>query len=365
MTGKRYLPGDPRTQSDHAFTETAASEEAAEERLSWIGTLLRRVRGAPVTTVDRARVLRQAVRDQDLKKVEQMLSSGVDLYEDQEASLPCIATRRQNLELLDLLMRAGVDINQADRRGKTHKSRTPLMEAARRGWKEGVDALIAAKAKFDITDETGATALQLAVRASHLPVVELMLKRGADPNPARALGATLTCLHEAASMEIVRMLVEAGAQVDAPDRQGLTPLHYHARAGRVELVDYLLTLGADPNAPDKTGRTPVFFIGQKGDGLGVLNSLHEAGARFDLADKEENNCAHLICARADQRALFTRLAELAPGLFIKTNHVGETPRSILMVRGYRDLAPNLGVTEDERRARGEFIEPPLQSLKRS
>lgn len=362
MTGKRYLPGDPRTKSDQAFTETVASEETAEEQVGWLGSLLRRVRGVPVSSVDRARVLRQAVRDQDLEKVEQLLSSGVDLYEDQEASLPCIAARRQNLDLLDLLMRAGVDINQADRRGKTHKSRTPLMEAARRGWLEGVDALITAKARFDIADETGATALQLAVRASHLDVVEMMLRRGADPNPPRAQERSLTCLHEAASMPIVRLLIEAAADINAPDRQGLTPLHYHARAGRVELVQYLLTLGADPNLQDKSGRTPVFYIGQKGDGLGVLEALHAAGARLDLADKEENNCAHLICARADQRALFSRLAELAPGLFVGQNHVGETPRSILTMHGYGDLAPKLGLTEEERRRRGEFIEPPVQSL---
>ncbi len=340
MTAKRYLSSEPKTQS-HGFTETMASEDVADEKVSWIGSLLKKVRGAPVTTADKARVLRQAIRDQDLKLVEQMLSSGVDLYEDQEASLPCIATRRQNIALLDLLMRAGVDINQADRRGKTHKSRTPLMEAARRGWYEGVEALIAAKAKFDITDETGATALQLAVRANHTDVVALMLRFGADPNTPTHAKPALACVHEASDVSLMRRLVEYGADIEAVDRQGLTALHYHARAGRVDVVDYLLDLGASPNAPDKSGRTPLFFVGQKGDGLGVLNSLVAADAALNLRDKEDNTCAHLICARADQRDLFIRLYELAPQLFSASNHVGETPASILNVRGYKDLVQEL------------------------
>jgi ankyrin repeat protein len=362
MNGKRYLPGDPRTQSENDFTETAASEEAGEEQVGLFGSLMRRIKGAPITSADKAKALRQAVRDQDIKKVELLLGSGVDLYEDQEASLPCIAARRQNLEMLDLLMRAGVDINQADRRGKAHKSRTPLMEAARRGWIEGIDALLVAKARQDIVDETGATALQLAVRSGRLAAVEHMLRRGADPNSARSLGPTLTCMHEAAFIEMTKLLVEAGAEVDAKDRQGLTPLHYQARAGRLSVIQYLLDLGADPNATDKSGRTPAFFIGQKGDGLGALNLLIAADADLSRVDKEENNCAHLMCARSDQESLFKRLAEAAPGLFAMTNHVGETPRSILTMRGFHTLAGQVGVTTEERRLRGEFIEPPTRSL---
>lgn len=359
---RRYLPGDPHTLSENEFTETEVSEEVSLENVGFLRRAMARLKGEPLTEADRARALRQAIRDQDVNRAENLLSGGVDLFEEQEASLLCIAARRQNLAMVDLLLRAGVDVNQADHRGSRHKSRTPLMEAARRGWTEGVDALLSAGAKTGILDEVGASALHLAVRASRVEVVELLLRNGADPNPPRGKGPTLSCVHEAASLDILRLLIEHGAHPDLPDRAQMTPLHFHARTARLEVLRMLLELGADPNARDKHGRTPAFYIGQKGNGLATLNLLVEHGADLAVRDKENNTCTHLICARADQTALFERLAELCPQNFHTTNHAGETPRDILSVRGHRDLALGLAVTVEERRARGEFIEPEAVTL---
>ena len=59
------------------------------------------------------------------------------------------------------------------------------------------------------------------------------------------------------SPEIVRILVEGGANVNARCIYGLTPLHH---AGSLEIAVFLVEHGADVNARDNYGRTPLHGI---------------------------------------------------------------------------------------------------------
>ena len=358
----RNIFGDPKTQSQ-IDGPSLANDDDEGPKVSWLGKLVRGALHKEVPDHERARELRRAVRSQDLNTAEKLLSEGVGVFEDQEASLGCIATRREDLGMLDLLIRAGVDINQADRRSRDHKSRTPLMEAARKGWEEGVESLLAAKANTEVADETGATALSLAVRGGKVDVVKLLLRAGANPNGTGSIDRPqLTPLHEAANEDLVDVLIAAGAETRVKDRQGFTPLHYHSRAGRISVVKRLLSSGSDINAPDRNFRTPIFMVGQKGDSLGTLDALVAAGADLDVVDREQNTFVHLICARAEDPRVFERLAALRPHFFSKQNHVGESPRDILNVRGFRDIASRLAMTEEDRRRKGEFIQPERKSL---
>lgn len=358
----RNIFGDPKTQSQIDGPSLATDDDEVPN-VSWLGKIVRTITKAQPPDVERARELRRAVRSQDHKTAEKLLSGGVGVYEDQEASLGCIATRRSDREMLDLLIRAGVDINQADRRSRDHKSRTPLMEAARKGWEDGIQLLLDAKANTEVADETGATALCLAVRGGKTASAKKLLEAGANPNGTGGPDhQQMVPLHEAANDEMVEALINAGAYVNAKDRQNFTPLHYHARAGRLSILRRLLAAGADANALDKNNRTPIFMVGQRGDSLGSLNLLIEHGANLDVVDREQNTFIHLICARAEDPKVFELLASLKPLMFSRQNQVGETPRDILSVRGYRDLASRLTMTDDERRRKGDFVAPERRSL---
>jgi len=105
-----------------------------------------------------------------------------------------------------------------------------------------------------------------AVRRGRANVVRLLLERGADPNHVWPMGATL--LHLAANTgnrEIVQILIEAGMDINAPDNDGRTPLHVTVSGFAItkfgfrhnDVLTLLVEHGADLYKRDKNGEAPL------------------------------------------------------------------------------------------------------------
>ena len=73
------------------------------------------------------------------------------------------------------------------------------------------------------------------------------------------------------AIDIVKLRVSQGADVNAGNRTGNTPLHWAAMFGKTDTVKYLLDSGADPDAKNEDGHTPCALAGSHG---------HESLARF-------------------------------------------------------------------------------------
>ena len=90
----------------------------------------------------------------------------------------------------------------------------------------------------------------------HTEIVQILIKDGADPNETDEKGRT--ALHWAIAnnddLALLRVLLEAGADLDAQDAWRETPLHL---AQSEEAYDLLIEMGADPNINDMAGHTPV------------------------------------------------------------------------------------------------------------
>ncbi len=102
-------------------------------------------------------------------------------------------------------------------------------------------------------DDSGQTALWLAVSEKNGDSLKALIAGGAKPDaknaPAMAYGRTLVAAAvDANDAGIVRMLVEAGADVKKGNDYGMTPLHEAARQGQLEVTEILLKAGADPNS---------------------------------------------------------------------------------------------------------------------
>lgn len=111
------------------------------------------------------------------------------------------------------------------------------------------------------------TALHRAIKKRYADLVRLLLERGADVNAATSLGETP--LHTAAlhgrPVEAA-LLLERGANPNARLSNGMTPLHWAAQRGYSEFVSLLLERSADARSRDKGGRTPLDWARLKGHG---------------------------------------------------------------------------------------------------
>jgi ankyrin repeat protein len=83
----------------------------------------------------------------------------------------------------------------------------------------------------------------------------------------------------------VRHLIEGGADLNAHDDNGWSPLHFAAQAGSVAIADLLLRAGAHVNASDSNGNTPLSnaVFSYRGDGE-VIQLLRAAGADPSLSN---------------------------------------------------------------------------------
>lgn len=93
------------------------------------------------------------------------------------------AARDGDLETVQRLIEAGVDVDARDRYGQT-----ALMRAAHGGHRAVVERLVARGAELDVTAKFNLTALMLAVIAGHAAVVRVLAAAGADPS-VRGRGA--------------------------------------------------------------------------------------------------------------------------------------------------------------------------------
>jgi ankyrin repeat protein len=175
-----------------------------------------------------------------------------------------IAVENGQKGVIRILLDAGIDV---DVRDEVNLMRTALHFAAMKGLDEVVCLLLDRGASLEAKDGYNLTALTCARLTGQQRTVKLLLARGAngEERPASHCNET-TLLHGAASVgdvEMVRLLLDQGAEVDAKDGFGKTPLLHAAACGhanRLPLVSLLLERGADVNTKDVGGRTALHIV---------------------------------------------------------------------------------------------------------
>ncbi len=244
------------------------------------------------------------VRIEELDLTTRLLDAGADVNQRDGLGNTAlsIAIENRDLAMVRLLLDRGADPRTPDVAGET-----PLMQAARTGTPGIVQAILERGVDVDAREpHYQQTALMIGVRSGSPEVVALLLDAGADvnlqtppgpeprwrlpsevtaskgvgvnwggfpPHGSRTpIGGAKTALLYAArqgNLEITRLLIEAGADIEQSDADGTTPLltaiinaTVASKPGvtteHVETAHYLIERGANVNAQDWYGQTPLF-----------------------------------------------------------------------------------------------------------
>ncbi|AIY41328.1 Ankyrin repeat [Collimonas arenae] len=150
------------------------------------------------------------------------------------------------------LLAAGVSPNLVEK----ERGETGLMLALREDSKKVFTVLLNARGvNLDLRARNGDTALMIASYKGDVPAVKALLDKEAEPN-----NTGWTALHYAASIgndEIVQMLLDASAYIDAGSPNNTTPIMMAARAGKILTVKLLLDSGADVTLKNDVGMTAI------------------------------------------------------------------------------------------------------------
>jgi ankyrin repeat protein len=252
------------------------------KRLLCLGLLLAFTPAAGAATADVA----DAAARGDRAAVQAALARRADVNLPQADGTTALhwAAERDDIELAEVLLRAG-----ARATARTREGVTPLQLAALNGSARMIDRLIKAGAdpKAPLS-ASGDTALMLAARTGKADALRVLLESGVDVNAAEGWGGTSALMWAVAEghAEAARLLIAAGADVNArsayvaaangrgfegrtpnPNRTEttteefasgwLTPLMIAARDGRLELARILAEAGADVDMVAGDGKTAL------------------------------------------------------------------------------------------------------------
>jgi ankyrin repeat protein len=202
----------------------------------------------PVSAASLDERLHRAAEKGDDAAVRTLLGQGaaVDARDAAKATPLLVATRHNHVGAARALIQAGADVNAKDA-----IQDSPYLYAGARGHLEILQATLAAGADLKSTNRYGGTALIPAAERGHVQAVAMLIAAGVNVDHVNNL--QWTALLEAIILSdggprhvhIVRQLIDAKADVNLADGDGVTPLHHARRRGYREIESMLLAAGAD------------------------------------------------------------------------------------------------------------------------
>ncbi|HYP09672.1 MAG TPA: ankyrin repeat domain-containing protein [Bryobacteraceae bacterium] len=224
------------------------------------------------------------------ESVKVLLDAGADANAKNALGATPLLWGINSLEKVRLLIAHGADVNAATNLGKT-----PLLVAAQQDGSEAVVKMLLAKgANLDCRDKAmGFTPLVASTFANNTAVVRMLVNRGVDVNVADNAGFTpLMNAASAGNLELVQLLLAKGAKVNAVSGKefektkngalelgNFTALLLGSTYGPPALVRALLDAGADVQARDVRGMTPLMYaVTSESQNPEIVRMLLAAGA---------------------------------------------------------------------------------------
>src|SRR3954470_22412764 len=185
-----------------------------------------------------------------------------------------------------------------------------------------------------------------AVMKGDTAAVRKLLLAKADVNTPQVDGAT--ALHWAVyrdDLATTDLLLKAGAHVNTPNREGTTPLFMAALYGNPAMIERLLKAGGDAKAPGPNGETTVMFAARNGNPA-AIKLLVAAGVDVNAREPIRSTTAMMWAAEEGHAAAVKTLVELGADVSAKSGPAG-------LPRNYMSQAVNVAQVEAAAKRRRE------------
>lgn len=189
----------------------------------------------------------RAAETGDLEAVKRLVAAGASVHAQDENGKTALvaAAYRNDLPIVDVLIEAGADVNKQD-----DTKQSAYLIATSEGYLELLQRTFKAGADVHSKDSYNGTGLIRAADRGHVEIIQELIKTDIEIDHVNNLG--WTALLEAIILgdggarhtEVVRLLVEAGADVNLADSNGITPLGHARERGYQQMIEILTKVGA-------------------------------------------------------------------------------------------------------------------------
>ena len=234
-----------------------------------------------------------------IEVVQTIIDHGADVNatnKEHKTALLIACVKKTKLAIINILLNAGSDLNIVD---DTYGDTYLHMAIIHRCSVEVIQAIIDHGADLNATDKEHKTALLSACVSKHEHAINIRLNAGSYLNIAdNTFGDT--CLHtavrEGCSIEVVQVMIDHGADVNATNKAHETALLLACVKENEHAINVLLNAGTDPNIADDTdGDTCLHVAVIQRCSIEVVQAMIDHGADVNATDKAHETALLIAC----------------------------------------------------------------------
>lgn len=270
----------------------------------------------------------------------------------QSGTLLSLAARYDHLQIADLILGRGCDINPCG-----SDKLTALHYACMSGSELTAKYLVAQGANLELKDRSGRSPLHCATASDHISIVMILLDAGAAIDETDDDGATaLWHAIQLGYSKIGQFLWSRGANPNVADTSGDTALILSSNYGRFEIVDLLISWKVDLECVDTYGQTALLAAASAGH-EDVVRLLQEKGADLHHSDNSGRNAFFLAVSKEHEALAAALSSDFNPN---QSDRYGRTPLHAAAILGYVGVIRILLCTDGvDCNARDNFRRTPL------